>query len=109
LEELLLVALDDWGSLMTTGEYPSWISMDELLVESLGLTTACDIFHPYSQLQRFLLAFPDIVIIDNNMRRDRQWQRSWRVVRTTSPNLSAFTTYNKTEWTVIGRQLRLCA
>jgi hypothetical protein len=49
LEELLPVVLDDWDSMMTTGEYSSWILMDELLVESLGLTTTCDIFQPYSQ------------------------------------------------------------
>ena len=50
LEELLSVVLDGWDSMMTTGEYLSWISMDELLVESLGLTKACDIFQSYSQL-----------------------------------------------------------
>jgi hypothetical protein len=44
LEELLPVVLDDWDLMMTTGEYLSWIPMDELLVESLGLTKACDIF-----------------------------------------------------------------
>jgi hypothetical protein len=44
LEELLLVVLDGWDSVMTTGEYLSWIPMDELLVESLGLTKSCDIF-----------------------------------------------------------------
>ena len=50
LEELLPVVLDDWGSMMTTCEYLSWVPMDELLVESLGLTKACDIFQSYSQL-----------------------------------------------------------
>jgi hypothetical protein len=35
LEELLPVALDDWGPVMTTSKYSSWISMDKLLVESL--------------------------------------------------------------------------
>jgi hypothetical protein len=73
LEELLLVVLDDWDLVMTTGQYLSWIPMDDLLVESLGLTKACDIFKFYSQLQMFLLAFPDAFIIDNNTRRDRQW------------------------------------
>jgi hypothetical protein len=48
LEELLPVVLDDWDSVMTTGEYLPWIPMDELLVESLGLTKACDIFQSYS-------------------------------------------------------------
>jgi hypothetical protein len=97
LEELLPVVLDDWDSVMTTGEYLSWILMDELLVESLGLTKACDIFQSYSQLQMFLLAFPDTFIIDNNMRRDRQWLRTWGVARLRPPDMSAFTTYNRIE------------
>jgi len=63
LEELLLVVLDGWDSVMTTYEYLSWIPMDELLVESLGLTKACDVFQSYSQLQMFLLAFPNTFII----------------------------------------------
>jgi hypothetical protein len=54
---------------MTTGEHLSWIPMDELLVESLGLTKACDAFQSYSQLQICLLSFSDTFIIDNNMRR----------------------------------------
>jgi hypothetical protein len=49
-KELRPVLLDDWDSVMTTGEYLSWIPMDELMVESLGLTKACDIFQSYSQL-----------------------------------------------------------
>jgi hypothetical protein len=44
LEELLPIVLDGWYSVITTGEYLSWIPMDELLVESLGLTKACDTF-----------------------------------------------------------------
>jgi hypothetical protein len=59
LEELLSVALDDWGSVMTIGKYSSWILMAKLMVETLGSTTTCDIFQPYSRLQRFLLAFLD--------------------------------------------------
>ena len=70
---LFLVVLDSWDSMMTTGEHLSWIPMDELLVESLGLTKACDTSQSYSQLQMFLLACPDTFIIDNNMRRDRLW------------------------------------
>jgi hypothetical protein len=50
LEELLLIVPDDWGLVMTTCEQLSWISMDEILVESLGLTKACDAFQSYSQL-----------------------------------------------------------
>jgi hypothetical protein len=47
-EELLLVVLDDWGPVMTTGEHLSWDLVDKILVESLGLTKASGIFHPYS-------------------------------------------------------------
>jgi hypothetical protein len=69
LEELLPVVLDGWDSMMTIGEYLSWIPVDELLVKSFGLTKACDAFHSYSQLQICLLSFFDTFIIDNNMRR----------------------------------------
>jgi hypothetical protein len=69
LEELLPVVLDGWDSVMTTGEHLSWIPRDELLVESLGLTKACDAFQSYSQLQICLLSFSDTFIIDNSMRR----------------------------------------
>ena len=41
-EGLLLVVLDGWDSVMTTGEHLSWILMDEILFESLGLTKARD-------------------------------------------------------------------
>jgi hypothetical protein len=47
-EGLLLVLLDGWDSVMTTGEHLSWILMDEILVESLGLTKACDTSRSYS-------------------------------------------------------------
>jgi hypothetical protein len=50
LEELLSFVLEDWDSVMTTGKYLSWISMDKLLIESLGLTEACDISQSYSQI-----------------------------------------------------------
>ena len=68
-EGLLLVVLDGWDSVMTTGEQLSWIPMDELLVESLGLTKSCDAFQSYSQLHICLLSFFDTFIIDNSMRR----------------------------------------
>jgi hypothetical protein len=66
---LLPVVLDGWDSVMTTGEHLSWILMDELLVESLGLTKACDAFQSYNQLQICLLSFSDTFIIDSSMRR----------------------------------------
>jgi hypothetical protein len=48
MKGLLPIVLEDWDSMMTTREYLSWIPMDEFLVESLGLTKACDIFQSYS-------------------------------------------------------------
>jgi hypothetical protein len=96
LEGLLPIVLDDWDSVMSTRQY-LWISMDELLVESLGLTKAYDIFQSYSQLQMFLLAFHDTFIIDNSMRRDRQWLRTWGVARSRPPDMSVFTAFNRIE------------
>jgi hypothetical protein len=58
--ELPPVVPDDWGSVMTTGEYLPWVPVDELLVESLGLTKAYDTFQSYSRLQMFLLSFPTL-------------------------------------------------
>jgi hypothetical protein len=43
--------------------------MDELLVESLGLSKACDAFQSYIQLQIGRLSFFDTFTIDNSMRR----------------------------------------
>jgi hypothetical protein len=97
LEELLLIVPDDWGLVMTTGEQLSWILMDELLVESFGLTKACDAFQPYSQLQMFLLARPDTFIIDNNIRRDRPWLTAWRVSRPRLHDRSTFMAYSRSE------------
>jgi hypothetical protein len=82
---------------MTTGEHLSWIPMDELLVESLGLTKACYTSQSYIQLQMFLLACPDTFIIDNNMRRDRPWLGAWRVSRMRLYDRSTFTAYNRSE------------
>jgi hypothetical protein len=96
-EGLLMVVLDGWDSVMTTGEKLSWILMDELLVESLGLIKACDTFQSYSQLQMFILAHLDTFMIDNNIRRDRLWLRSWRVSRPRLHDRSTFTAYNRSE------------
>jgi hypothetical protein len=97
LEELLLIVPDDRGLVMTTGEQLSWIPMDEILVESLGLTKACDAFQSYSQQQMFLLARPDTFTIDNRMRRDRSWLRAWRVSRPRLHDRSTFTAYSRSE------------
>jgi hypothetical protein len=71
--------------------------MDELLVESLGLTKACDTFQSYSQLQMLLLAYPDTFIIDISMRSDRSWLRTWGVDRPRPPDMSIFTTSSRIE------------
>jgi hypothetical protein len=94
---LLPVVLDGWDSVMTTREHLSWIPMDELLVESLGLTKACDTSQSYSQLQMFLLACPDTFIIDSSMRRDRPWLGAWRVSRPRLYDRSTFTAYSRSE------------
>jgi hypothetical protein len=57
---------------MTTGEKLSWVSVNVLLVKSLGLTKAGGIFQSYGQLHMSLLSFLDTVIMENNMRRDRR-------------------------------------
>jgi hypothetical protein len=80
LEELLPVVLDGGDSVMTTGEHRSWIPMDKLLVESLGLTKACDAFQSYSQLQICLLSFFDTFMIDSSMRRIEDQHRGLLVV-----------------------------
>ena len=64
--------------------------VDELLVQSRGLTEAYDTFHSYSRLQMFLLVFPDAFIIDNNIGGDRQWQVTWRVGRPRPLDKSVF-------------------
>jgi hypothetical protein len=97
LEELLRVVPDDWGLVMTTSEQLSWVPVDMLLVESLGLTKGGGIFQSYGQLQMSLLSFPDTFIIDISMRRDRQWQRAWRVSRSRPPDRSTFTAYSRSE------------
>jgi hypothetical protein len=66
LEELLPVVPDDWGLVMTTSEQLSWVLVDVLLVESLGLTKVGGIFQSYGQLQMSLLYFPDTFIIDSS-------------------------------------------
>jgi hypothetical protein len=108
-ERLPPVVPDDCGSVMTTGEYLPWVLMDKLLVESLGLTKAYDTFESYSQLEMFLLAFPDTFIIDSSMGEDRQWQRTWRVVSLRPPDRSAFTAYSRIGVEHHRQTLRLCA
>jgi hypothetical protein len=86
---------DDWDSVMIIGEYVPWVLVDELLVDSLGLTKAYDTLKSYSQPKMFLLAFPNTFITDSSMRRDRHWQRTWRVGRPRPPDKSAFMAYSR--------------
>jgi hypothetical protein len=97
LEELLLVVPDDWGLVMAMDEQLSGVHVEVLLVESLVLTMADDIFQSYGQLQMSLLPFSDTFIMDNNMRRDRQWQRAWRVRGTRPLDMSTITASNSIE------------
>jgi hypothetical protein len=76
--------------MMTTGEYLPWIPVDELLVESLGLTKAYDTFQSYSRLQMFLLVFPNAFIIGSSIGGDKQWQGAWRVGRSRPPDRRVF-------------------
>jgi hypothetical protein len=84
---------DGWCSMMSTGDYLPWVSMDELLVKSVRLTKAYDTFQSYSSLQIFRIAFSDTFIIDNNIGRDRQWQGTWRVGRLRPPDKSVLIAY----------------
>jgi hypothetical protein len=97
IEESRLVVLDDWGLVMTTGEQLSWVLVDVVLVESLGVNNTGGIFQSYGQLQMFLLSFPNAFIMGNNMRRDWSWLRTWGVARPKPPDNSIFTTSNRIE------------
>ena len=44
-----------------------------------------------------LLPFPDTFIMDSSMRRDRQWQRAWRVRGLRPPDRSTFTASSRIE------------
>jgi hypothetical protein len=66
-DELPTVVHEDMRLVWNPGDYSPWMSMDELLVKSLGLTKAYDTSQSYIQLQLFLLSFPDTFIIDNNI------------------------------------------
>jgi hypothetical protein len=82
---------------MITGEQLSWVSVDVLLVESLGMTKTSGIFQSYGQLQMFLLSFPDTFIIGSSMRRDWPWLRTWGVAMPRPPDRSIFTASNQIE------------
>jgi hypothetical protein len=79
--ELPPVVPDGWGLVMSTSKYLPWVMVDELLVESLGLTKVYDTFQCDSSFSICLLAFFDTFIIDNSAGGDRQGQGTWRLGR----------------------------
>jgi hypothetical protein len=81
LVEVPTVVPDGWCSMMSTCDYLPWVSMDELLVKSFGLTKAYNTFQSYNWLQIFMIAFLDTFIVDNSTGEARQWQGTWRVGR----------------------------
>jgi hypothetical protein len=81
LVEVPTIVLNGWCSVISTSGYLPWVSMDEILVKSFGLTKEYDTFQSYSWLRIFMIAFPDTFIIDNNTGGTRQWQGPWRVGR----------------------------
>jgi hypothetical protein len=48
LVEIPTVVPDGWCLVMSTGDYLSWVSMDELLVKTFGLTKAYATFQSYN-------------------------------------------------------------
>jgi hypothetical protein len=91
LVEIPTVVPNGSCSVMSTSDYLPWVSVDELLVKSFGLTKAYDTFQSYSWLQIFMIAFPDTFIIDSNTGGARQWQGAWRVGRLRPPDRSVLT------------------
>jgi hypothetical protein len=79
--ELQTVVPDGWILVMSTGDYSPWVSVDELLVKSLGLTKVYDTFQSYIQLYLFMLSFTNTFIIHSSIGGDKQWQGTWRVGR----------------------------
>jgi hypothetical protein len=67
LVEIPTIVPDGWCSMMSTDDYLPWVSMDELLVKTFGLTKAYATFQSYNWLQIFMMAFPDTFIIDSSI------------------------------------------
>jgi hypothetical protein len=95
LVEIPTIVPNGWCSMMSTGDYLPWVSMDEILVKTFGLTKEYATFQSYSWLQIFMMAFPDTFIIDSSTGGARQWQGAWRVGRLRPPNRSVLITYIK--------------
>jgi hypothetical protein len=93
--EIPNVVPDGWCSVMSTVNYLPWVSMEKLLVKSLGLTKAYDTFQSYSGLQIFMIAFPDTFIIESNIGGARQWQGTWRFGRLRPPDMSVLIAYSR--------------
>jgi hypothetical protein len=93
--EIPNVVPDGWCSVMSTDDYLPWVSVDKILVKSLGLTKAYDTFQSYSGLQIFMIAFPDTFIIESNIGGARQWQGTWRFGRLRPPDMSVLIAYSR--------------
>jgi hypothetical protein len=93
--EIPNVVPDGWCSVMSTDNYLPWVSVDELLVKSLGLTKAYDTFESYCGLQIFMIASPDTFIIDNSAGGARQWQGTWRVGKLRPLDRSVLIAYSR--------------
>jgi hypothetical protein len=89
--ELSTVVPDSWS----LGDYSPWVLVDEILVQSWGLTKAYDTFQSYSWVQIFMIAFLDTFIIDNRIGGARQWQGTWRVGRLRPPDRSVLIAYSR--------------
>jgi hypothetical protein len=89
--ELSTVVPDSWS----LGDYSPWVLVDEILVQSWGLTKAYDTFQSCSWVQIFMIAFLDTFIIDNSIGGARQWQGTWRVGRLRPPDRSVLIAYNR--------------
>jgi hypothetical protein len=89
--ELSTIVPDSWS----LGDYSQWVLVDDLLVQSWGLTKAYDTFQSHSWVQIFMITLLDTFIIDNRIGGARQWQGTWRVGRLRPPDRSVLIAYNR--------------
>jgi hypothetical protein len=89
--ELSIVVPDSW----ILGDYSPWALVDEILVQSWGLTKAYDTFQSYSWVKIFMISFLDTFFIDNSIGGARHWQGTWRFGRLRPPDRSVLIAYNR--------------
>jgi hypothetical protein len=80
------VVHDEMRLVWILGDYSPSMWVDEFLVKPLGLTNGSDTSQSYTQLQVFLLAFPDTFIIYSSTGRDSQLHGTWRFIRQRLPD-----------------------